>query len=46
MDFYHLQENVKEQLMDAGLDFLKAASKKVVHKAGDFFRKLNCRHSN
>ena len=32
MDFYHLQENIKKQLLDKGLD----ASKKVVHKAGEF----------
>ena len=32
MDFYHLQENMKKQLLDKGLD----ASKKVVHKAGEF----------
>ena len=32
MDFYHLQENIKKQLLDKGLD----ASKKVVHKACEF----------
>ena len=32
MDFYHLRENYKKQLLDTGLD----ASKKVVHKAGEF----------
>ena len=31
MDFYHLQKNAKD-LLDTGLD----ASKKVVHKAGEF----------
>ena len=32
MDFYHLQVNKKNKLLDKGLD----ASKKVVHKAGKF----------
>ena len=32
MDFYHLQENIKKPLLDKALD----ASKKVVHKAGEF----------
>ena len=35
-DFYHLQENIKKQLLDTGLDSLKTASKKVVHKVGEF----------
>ena len=34
MGFYHLQENIKKQLLDRGLD----ASKKVVHKAGEFLK--------
>ena len=32
MDFYHLEENIKKQMLDKGLD----ASKKVVHKAVQF----------
>ena len=36
MDFYHLLENIKKQLLDTGLDSLKAASEKVVHKASEF----------
>ena len=32
--FYHLQENIKKQLLDRGLD----ASKKEVHKAGEFLK--------
>ena len=32
MDFYHLQENIKKQILDKGLDALN----KVVHKAGEF----------
>ena len=36
MDFYHLLENIKNQLLDTGLDFLKTASKKVVNKTGGF----------
>ena len=36
MDFYHLLENIKKQLLDTGLDSLKAASKNVVHKTGEF----------
>ena len=35
IDFYHLLENTKELLLDTGLDSLKTASKKVVHKAGE-----------
>ena len=31
MDFYHLQENTKKQILDKALD----ASKKVDHKAGN-----------
>ena len=33
--FYHLQENIKKSL-DKGLDAVNTASKKVVHKAGEF----------
>ena len=29
-------EKYKIQLLDAGLDFLKTASEKVIHKAGEF----------
>ena len=36
MDFYHLQENIKKQLLDTGLDAAKIASKKVVCKAVEF----------
>ena len=36
MDFYPLQENIKIQLLDAGIDLLKTASKKLVQKAGEF----------
>ena len=32
MDFYHSQK----QLWDTGLDAVKTAPKKVVHKAGEF----------
>ena len=35
MDFDHLLENVKK-LFGAGLDALKTASKKLVHKTGIF----------
>ena len=38
MDFYHLRENIKRQLLDTGLDSLKTASKKVVHKSSEFLR--------
>ena len=38
MNFYHLRENIKKQLLDTGLDAVKNASKKVVHKAGEFLR--------
>ena len=34
MGFYHLQENVKKQLLDTGLDALKTTFEKVVHRAG------------
>ena len=37
MDFHHLQENVKKQLLDTGLDLLKTNSKKVDHETGEFF---------
>ena len=36
IDFYHLRENIKKQLLDTGLDSLKTGSKKVVHKAVEF----------
>ena len=32
MDFYYLLENIKNQLLDTGLD----ASKKVVHKGSEY----------
>ena len=35
MDFYYLKENIKKQLLDTRLDAV-TASKKVVHKAGEF----------
>ena len=35
--FYHLQENIKKKLLDAGLDAVKTASKKLVHKASEYF---------
>ena len=34
--FLSFERNYKKQLLDRGLDSLKAASKKVVHKAGEF----------
>ena len=36
MDFYHLEENIKNQLLDTRPDALNSASKNLVHKAGDF----------
>ena len=36
MYFYHLAENMKKQLLNTGLDSLKTASNKVVHKEGKF----------
>ena len=33
----NLSNKYKKQLLDARLDSLKTASKKVVHKAGEFF---------
>ena len=39
IDFYHLQENIKKQLLDTGLGAVKTASKKVVHKSGEFLGK-------
>ena len=39
MDFYHLQENIKKQLLDTGLDGVKNAFKKVLCKAGEFLKK-------
>ena len=38
MDVYHLQENIKK-LLNTGLDAVKTASKKVVHKASEFLGK-------
>ena len=35
MDFYHLRENIKKQLLNTGQGSLKTAAKKVVHKAGE-----------
>ena len=34
--FLPFARKYKKQLMDTGLDSLKTASKKVVHKAGEF----------
>ena len=34
--FLSFAKKYKKQLLDTGLDSLKTASKKVVHKAGDF----------
>ena len=36
VDFYHFTKKYKKQLLDTGLDTVKTASKKVVHKAGKF----------
>ena len=36
MDFYHLWENIKKQLLDTVLESLRTSSRKVVHKAGKF----------
>ena len=36
MHLYHLQENIKKQLLDTGLDAVKTASKKVVHQPSKF----------
>ena len=36
MDFYHSRENIKKQLLNTGLDSLKTAFRKEVHKAGEF----------
>ena len=36
----------KKQLLETGLDSLKTASKKVVHKSGEFLGNKNCRRSN
>ena len=33
--FYQLREKLKKHLLDTGLGALKAASKKVVHKAAE-----------
>ena len=38
VDFYYLQGNIRKQLLKTGLDYLKTASKEVVHKAGEFKR--------
>ena len=37
MDFCYLLENIKK-ILDIGLDSLKTASKKVVHKTGEFLK--------
>ena len=37
--FLQIARKCKHQLLDTGLDTVKNASKKVVHKAGEFFRK-------
>ena len=37
--FLSLARKYKKQILDTGLDSLKTASKKVVHKAGKFLRK-------
>ena len=42
MDFYYLQDNIKKNLLDTGLD----VSKNVAHKTGEFIIKENCRRSN
>ena len=34
--FYHLQENIKKQLLRPGIDPVKTDFKKVVHRAGEF----------
>ena len=36
MDFYHLQENIKKQLLDKCVVSLKTTSKKVIHKASEY----------
>ena len=36
MDFYHLLENIKKELLDTRVDTLKTGSKKVFHKTGEF----------
>ena len=36
MDFYHLEENIKNQLLDTRPDALNSAPKNLVHKAGEF----------
>ena len=35
MDFYDFLEKIKKRLLDTGLDCIKTASKKVVHKTGE-----------
>ena len=35
-EFYHLQENIKNNYWIQDFNFLKTASKKVVHKVGKF----------
>ena len=34
MDFDHLRENIKKELLDIYLDAVKTTSKKVIHKVG------------
>ena len=36
MNFYHLQENIKKQLLNTGLYAAKLLPKKRVQKAGEF----------
>ena len=36
MDFYHMREIYKKQSLDAGIDSIKTASKRVVQKAGEY----------
>ena len=38
LDFHHQRKKHEKQLLDTGLDSLKAASKKAVHKAGKTWR--------
>ena len=39
MDFYHKRENIRKTINEYRVDSLKTASKKVVHKAGEFLGK-------
>ena len=36
LDFYYSQENIKKNLLDTGLDAVKATSQKIIHIAGEF----------